>query len=617
MMKNHCLTLIIGLTCCVAFSANSATTAPMPASALCAPVPESRVMRIHIQDADTGEPLIGASLYLIDLQKGGVADVNGNVILTDIQSGKYKAKISYVGYVPQTITLGIESFSDNGVVIKLRPEAQSITGVKVVGKARQNTDAAMMTRARKSMIVTDGISAQQFQRSGDRNASEVVKRVPGITLMDNRYVMVRGLNQRYNNIWMNGAPMPSSEADSRVFSFDLIPSDQLDNMTIVKSPAPEYPSDFSGGFILINTKDIPTSNHTEFRASVGVNTETHLHDFRYRKGGWGDFLGMDMGYRALRSSMPMQLDENDKAAMVEHTRMGFNNDWPVRNQKPLTNFSLGGSFNRLYPFDGGGRMGLLAAFSLSHNYATINNMANNRLDLYNEDADQVIYLKKFVDDRYTIANRLGALLNLSYQLNPELTFSWKNNFNANGANRFTYRNGKEVMSGEYVINSTEDYYNSRMVYTTQFGSVWIGQLPEQRLEVGLGYSYADNDRPDRRIVDREENATPGDPFFGKLGISEITRQFTFLGEHLASLKADYKQELGSGAMKPIIKTGFYAEGRQRKYDTRFFSFDMAANRREPNFMDLIYDSDPRTHILNDNHFNEKEGFVSPVGATSP
>lgn len=68
---------------------------------------------------------------------------------------------------------------------------------------------------------------------------------------------VTSLSQRYNNVWVKGGAVPSSEADSRAFSFDIIPSSQIDNLTIVKSPTAEYPADYSGGFIIVNTKEIP------------------------------------------------------------------------------------------------------------------------------------------------------------------------------------------------------------------------------------------------------------------------------------------------------------------------------------------------------------------------
>ena len=118
----------------------------------------------------------------------------------------------------------------------------------------------MIDAARTSSVIVSNVSAQEIKRSQDSNAGEVIRRIPGVSLVEGKFVMVRGLSQRYNNVWINGGAAPSSEADSRAFSFDMIPSGQIDNMMIVKTPTAEYPADYTGGFILINTKEIPTSN---------------------------------------------------------------------------------------------------------------------------------------------------------------------------------------------------------------------------------------------------------------------------------------------------------------------------------------------------------------------
>lgn len=143
---------------------------------------------------------------------------------------------------------------------------QKVQEVRVTGRRLRNTEAAAIQIAKQSELVVNNISAQEIRKTQDGNAGEVMRRVPGVSLIDGKFVMVRGLAQRYNNVWLNGGAVPSSEADSRAFSFDIIPSGQLDNLTVVKSPSPEYPADFSGGFILLNTKDIPSSN--SFSVSV-------------------------------------------------------------------------------------------------------------------------------------------------------------------------------------------------------------------------------------------------------------------------------------------------------------------------------------------------------------
>ena len=96
-----------------------------------------------------------------------------------------------------------------------------------------------------------GISAQQIQKSQDRDASQVVRRVPGVSIQDDRFVIIRGLNERYNTVMLNDAITPSTEVDVKSFSFDLIPSTAIDRMMIYKSGAPELPGEFAGGIIKI------------------------------------------------------------------------------------------------------------------------------------------------------------------------------------------------------------------------------------------------------------------------------------------------------------------------------------------------------------------------------
>ena len=67
-------------------------------------------------------------------------------------------------------------------------------------------------------------------------------------------------------------------------------------MVIVKSPAPEYPSDFTGGFILINTKDMPSENSFNLSVGAAVNDNTHFRDFYYNKGSKPICLVSTTGY---------------------------------------------------------------------------------------------------------------------------------------------------------------------------------------------------------------------------------------------------------------------------------------------------------------------------------
>lgn len=159
--------------------------------------------------------------------------------------------------------------------IKLTPDEQTLKEVTVTGVARKNTEIAVIQMTKSSPVIVSNVSAQEITKTQDTNAGEVIRRVPGVSLIDDKFVMVRGLSQRYNNVWINGGAVPSSEADSRAFSFDLIPSSQIDNMQIVKTPSPEYPADYTGGFITITTKDIPAETQPSCLSAATGTTFLH------------------------------------------------------------------------------------------------------------------------------------------------------------------------------------------------------------------------------------------------------------------------------------------------------------------------------------------------------
>ena len=131
-------------------------------------------------------------------------------------------------------------------LISLQPSAEEIDEVVVTTVRRLSSEAAVMQAVRNSKMVVSGVSKQMIARTQDRDAGEVVRRIPGISIIDDKFIVARGLSQRYNNVWVNDAAIPSSEADSRAFSFDLIPAGQIENIMILKSPVPEIPADFTG-----------------------------------------------------------------------------------------------------------------------------------------------------------------------------------------------------------------------------------------------------------------------------------------------------------------------------------------------------------------------------------
>ena len=570
-------------------------------------------------DQKSKETLIGAVITAVaengsknaTQEKDGikaVTDIDGNFSLQNLKDGTYTLYIKYVGYKTQKIDgvqlkggkridgKAIVSSKDTSskndasekalLTIALQPDEQQLNEVTVTAVERRNTDAAMIQVAKNSPVIVSNVSAQEISRTQDTNAGEVIRRVPGVSLIDDKFVMVRGLSQRYNNVWVNGGAVPSSEADSRAFSFDIIPSSQIDNLTIVKSPTAEYPADYSGGFIIVNTKEIPAENSFNIAVGGNWNTSSAFKDFSYSKGSGTDFLGFDNGLRNLNgdihADLNPQLDANGKPVGDYATSLlgnGFNNDWLIKNKKPLGDLKLAASLNRRWML-GGRTLGMLAALNYTNEYRTYENMENNLYGIYDAANDKPNYLRHSVDDQYNNNVRLGAMLNFTFlSKDGNHKYQLKNIFNQLATSRYTWRDGVSAQSN--LERSAEYYYRSRTTYNGQLTGKHT--FTSDALDWSIGYAYANRHLPDRRryLID---DALESGVYALSTG-NDISREWTQLDEHILSLGVNDKHHFKFGNFEPDLQVGAYGEYRSREYQTRNFiyNWNVSANNMPSGF----------------------------------
>ena len=537
----------------------------------------AKVFKGKVVDSTTNEPLVGATVEVEGSKKGAVTDIDGNFSVDCGENDRLIVK--YIAYKPQTIKVGQD------IIISLSADNQMLGEVTVSAQKRHNLDSSVLEAARSSMTVQSGVSAQQIKRTQDKDASEVIRRVPGISIIDGKFVMVRGLSQRYNNVWINGSAVPSSEADSRAFSFDIIPSSQLDNLMIVKSPAPEYPADFSGGFILVNTKDIPESNGFSVTVGGNINEKAHFRNFLHGKGSKTDFLGFDNGMRNFNGGINGVLTPTD--AGVGLNGNGFNNDWNIRKSTPWADLSVSADVTRVRRLDSGAKLGLLGALNYSLSERTVLGMENSLFGAHDVEHDAPNYLRRSVDDQYTQSARLGAMLNFVYITPSAGThLEFKNIFNQLGRDRYTWREGFSAQSDP--VRSAEYNYSSRATYNGQLtGKHTIG---ENLLDWSAGYSYADRNMPDRRRYTLTDDRKDGT--YEVIAGNDINREFTLLKEHIASAAANYSRTFTTDRISPMLKAGAYGEYRTRSYRTRSFIYsDIPSAMRGADIASLLSDAD--------------------------
>ncbi|MDO4929661.1 MAG: TonB-dependent receptor [Bacteroidales bacterium] len=540
---------------------------------LCPLTLQAAVLKGKVVDAQTGEALIGATVQILQAGKTATTDNDGLFVVQGLGQRNYTLVAHYISYEKKTMTVN-PAKTDTLLIVPMSLLETELGTATVSAKAKRNTEAAIVNVQRSSLVLQSGVSAQQIQRTQDKDASEVIRRVPGISIIDQKFVMVRGLSQRYNNVWINGSAVPSSEADSRAFSFDIIPSSQVDNMQIIKSPSPQYPADFSGGFILIDTKEVPNENSTRISVGASVNDQTHFSSFLYGKGSATDFLGFDNGMRSLQGGIKSALNSTAGGSGIDLLTNGLNNDWRVRSKSPVSDLSLSADLNRSKDFDNGAVFALLASLNYSNSYKTYSPMENALFGAYDLTNDQSVYLHKYVDQQYSHNVRLGGMLNLTFvPAKGSGRYEWKNIFNQLGTDRYTSRTGYDAQSNQ--IEEAEYYYSSRTTYNTQFTGkyVWL----QSRLDWNAGYAYANRNLPDRRRytldnqLDRDQ--------VGLTSGNEISREFTRLDEHIGSAAVNYRYDFEGHRIAPQLYTGAYAEYRHREYNTRslIYTWNSASN----------------------------------------
>ncbi|MBT8068035.1 MAG: TonB-dependent receptor [Gammaproteobacteria bacterium] len=155
-------------------------------------------------------------------------------------------------------------------------------------------------------FATDLLGADMIARLGDSTVAAALRRVPGLTLVQDKYVYIRGLGERYSQSTLNGAFIPSPDLTRNVIPLDVFPTSIVESLRVQKSWSPRMPASFGGGAVDIRTRGIPDALTFKFELGLGNNSETPGDAISYR-GGSDDNLGIDDGTRALPGSIQQAL----------------------------------------------------------------------------------------------------------------------------------------------------------------------------------------------------------------------------------------------------------------------------------------------------------------------
>ncbi|WP_295118626.1 TonB-dependent receptor [uncultured Chitinophaga sp.] len=280
---------------------------------------------------------------------GVVSQVDGTYELP-LAPGIYTVTFSFVSFETKKIT---DVIVKEGVAtpldIVLNGSASSLSGVTVTANYKRASVEGLYALQKNNAALTDGISAEQIARTPDKNIGETLKRVSGLATVDNKYVVVRGLSERYNQALLNGQVMPSTELNRKNFSFDIIPSNIVENVTVIKTLTPDRSAEFGGGLVEVNTLDIPTVNFLNLSVGGSVNSKTNGETFKSLELDGDEYWAKPASHRELLGSGKWNnLSEIVKAYNnSSKDAYAFSNNWGVFEKKahPSQNYQLVGGYN--------------------------------------------------------------------------------------------------------------------------------------------------------------------------------------------------------------------------------------------------------------------------------
>ena len=536
-------------------------------------IDEKSIITGTVIEESTGKPLPGVLVVVKGTKLATLTDAQGKFYFRKMEAGKYELEFSFFSFSTKIVS-DVDVIDKEATVLNVSlAEMNGVLDEVVVKTVKAKTESvqSLLTMQKNSIRVSDGISAESIKRTPDRTTSDVLRRISGTSIQDNKFVIVRGLNDRYNTTYLNGSPLPSTEPDKKAFSFDIFPANMLDNLVISKTASPDLPGEFAGGIIEINTKATPEKDFQSITVGAGYNTiTTNKTKFQANdiKTGLPSYFPNSADFIALQT-----LKTETSIQQIATLAKTYQTDWSVDKGKfdPNTNFQF--TLGRYFKFNGTQSLGLLA--SATNNVTNVFGVGT--LKEYETPGD---LRKSFNNNNYRKQKLLGAILNLSLKLDTNNRFSFKNLYSITSESRYTDRLGtRNVTDVEPIMSSsTNRLFTENKIYTGQL----IGEhfLPKSKIKLGWVGSYSNVQRevPSERrntydYIQYQDGtqSLPTAPFAGNnVGLDNPGSIFTSNNsESIFSSKIDISKKLEfSDNFSADIKIGGITQSRNRKFQAR-------------------------------------------------
>jgi outer membrane receptor protein involved in Fe transport len=526
----------------------------------------------RVVEGQQGAPVAGATVELVGAGRTVVTALDGRYILEQVPAGPASVRVRMIGFGPKVVT-GIQVPAGGAAAqdIALEAEAVQLAEISVSAAAERGTVNRAVEEQRNAANIVSAVSSEQIARSPDSDAGQAVQRVSGVTVQDGRYVIVRGLGERYTTTSLNGARIPSPEPDRKVVPLDLFPSSLLEGITTSKTFTPDQPGDFSGAQVDLKTREFPAGRVVTMSTSVGLNTAVIGRTLVRAPRTGTEWLGFGGSERKLpdiarEAGTLAGLSQADRIPIIN----SFRDAWTGRPGEGGPNGSFGLSVGGEDPVFGQ-RLGYIASLSYSYNQETRRDESRSSI-FPGPTPDQATPVNTYTGSTGRESVLWGGLLNLSTRIGAGTKLSFNNSLTRTADNEATQ------LAGFYEQNAvnlalTRLTFVERSVRSNQLlGEHMLGD--RHFLDWSVSANGVDRNEPDRAdlvYVAEQNGAGSLVPDFWFAANRSADRTFNAVDENGYEGSLNYRLSLGSLNLPTWVKLGVMGRAVDRDAESLIYS----------------------------------------------
>lgn len=562
-------------------------------------------------DAEDGSPVEGARIFITG-QSSDIRSSKDGTFSMELNSGKYSVSVLHSGF--NTITRdGIEVTpgGEATVELELTPSGSELAEFVVTEPYISGSLASVLEERRTEVAVTNILGAEQISKAGDSDAAGALRRVTGLTLVDGRFIYIRGLGERYSSTLLNGANVPSPDPTRRVVPLDLFPTGIIDSIAVKKGYTADLPAEFGGGTVELRTRSVPEASFFNAEFSLGYRDGTTFKDGLRYQGGGHDWTGYDDGTRAQSKELAAATADNVQLKPFNRfTGEGYTPQelevvgdslpviYDVLPEKigPNVGFSAAGGY--VHEFKNDWRLGFLAATDYKDDWLTV---TQQRTDYINS-GDGVLESEN--DYTYDTTGRsidLSGFFTVGLEAgeNHRLSYNFMLLRNTTDKAQIAQGFNKDANGGD--VKFTELEWTERQMLANQLlGEHVFPAIGGLKFNWQYMQATAQADTPDaRRYRYDPDTLTPAqDDFIFSIRNDSNQRRWDELQDDSTSWNVDLQQPLNFFEKVDIaVLLGLNKVDKTRDSTIRRFAFKSRGSvsgninlRRNPSVEDIIYDA---------------------------